>query len=408
MNQYNYQSQKFYELLKRLQQEPANGILYVSSQIDSNRVLSSILAWKNGEIVYGNSKILTAQEIAKQLLHKLNPKMAPSALKFVMSKTNASSSARKLLSLLTRVKALKWEQIEASIQTQVASLIEQISLYPGKARLDDSQNIELSFGPDEHGLDWSNLHQELKQRQEKWDTFAPEIPSPDAIPQTQSQKLVTIDKDSIREHIQKYVDGKRSLIEIANQLNKDPLNIARSYYSWVQSGWISFATNDPSNSQKEQLEVSSSKPNSSNSSNSSNSLNSSKSSQNLPIILSVDDSLIVQASIKRALQDDYKVLLSDNAVEALKILNNNKVDLLLLDVTMPDIDGLEMCKTLRKIPKFRQLPIVMVTARDTLIDKMKGQIAGTNHYLTKPFDNEKLREVINKYIGTNNQSQISA
>ena len=408
MNQYSYQSQKFDELLKQLQKEQVSGILYVSSQIDSDnhakhatgeRILSNILVWKNGAIVYGNSKILNSQEIAKQILSKLNPKMAVTALRFAMTKTNASSSAREFLSLLTRIKALKWEQIEAFIQTQVASLIEQTSLYPGTARLENNQHIDLSFGRDGHSLDWSNLDQELKQRQQKWNAFAPEIPALSAIPKALSQNLATIDKDSIREHIQKYVDGKSSLIEIANKLNKDPLNIARSYYSWVGSGWISFATNSPSDSQKEQLEVSSPKLSSS---------NSLASSQDLPIILSVDDSLIVQASIKRALKDDYKVLLSDNAVEALKILNNNKVDLLLLDVTMPDIDGLEMCKTLRKIPKFRSLPIVMVTARDTLIDKMKGQIAGTNHYLTKPFDNEKLRGVINKYIGTKNNSQKSA
>lgn len=69
---------------------------------------------------------------------------------------------------------------------------------------------------------------------------------------------------------------------------------------------------------------------------------------------------------------------------------------------MPDIDGLEMCKTLRSIPKFRNLPIVMVTARDTLVDKMKGQIAGTNRYLTKPFDTEKLLAVIGEFLGNGN------
>lgn len=65
---------------------------------------------------------------------------------------------------------------------------------------------------------------------------------------------------------------------------------------------------------------------------------------------------------------------------------------------MPDVDGLEFCKTIRQMSKFRDLPIVMVTARDGLIDKMKGQIAGTNKYLTKPFQPEELQEVVKKYI----------
>jgi CheY-like chemotaxis protein len=121
-------------------------------------------------------------------------------------------------------------------------------------------------------------------------------------------------------------------------------------------------------------------------------------SQELPTILSVDDSPIVQTMIKRSLGDRYNVLLASNAVDALNLLNTKPVALLLLDVTMPDIDGLEMCRTVRSIPKFRDLPVVMLTARDGLVDKMKGQIAGTNRYLTKPFDKEKLLEVVGEFV----------
>jgi twitching motility two-component system response regulator PilG len=65
---------------------------------------------------------------------------------------------------------------------------------------------------------------------------------------------------------------------------------------------------------------------------------------------------------------------------------------------MPDIDGLDFCKTIRKIPKFKDLPVIMVTARDGFVDKLKGQIAGTNKYITKPFQPEELLEIVNKYI----------
>ncbi len=75
---------------------------------------------------------------------------------------------------------------------------------------------------------------------------------------------------------------------------------------------------------------------------------------------------------------------------------------------MPDIDGLELCRTVRSMPQFRNLPIVMVTARDGLVDKAKGQISGSTEYLTKPFGVEKLRAVVGKYlsvgIASNTQS----
>ncbi|MEL6910573.1 MAG: response regulator, partial [Cyanobacteria bacterium J06598_4] len=120
--------------------------------------------------------------------------------------------------------------------------------------------------------------------------------------------------------------------------------------------------------------------------------------QNFPTVLSVDDSAIIQTTIKRALQDDYNVLLAGKAADALEILKEVQVELMLLDLTMPDVDGLEFCKTVRAIPQFRDLPIVMVTARDGLVNKMKGHIAGTSKYLTKPFKADELREVVRQYI----------
>ena len=66
---------------------------------------------------------------------------------------------------------------------------------------------------------------------------------------------------------------------------------------------------------------------------------------------------------------------------------------------MPEIDGLELCRTVRSIPQFRDLPIIMVTARDGFFDKVKGKFAGSSDYLTKPFDAEQLRQIVAKYIG---------
>ena len=76
----------------------------------------------------------------------------------------------------------------------------------------------------------------------------------------------------------------------------------------------------------------------------------------MPTVLSVDDSAIIQVSIKRALQENYNVLLAGKAEEALDILKEVQVELMLLDLTMADVDGLEFCKTVRAIPEFKDLP----------------------------------------------------
>ncbi|WP_071515153.1 response regulator [Geitlerinema sp. PCC 9228] len=115
-------------------------------------------------------------------------------------------------------------------------------------------------------------------------------------------------------------------------------------------------------------------------------------------VLAVDDSPIMHEMVKRALDDCYRVLATDNAVDALSIIYHEQVDVLLLDVSMPGIDGLEMCRTVRNLPQFQNLPIIMLTARDGHFDKVQGRLAGATEYLTKPFNAEQLREAIAKCL----------
>lgn len=117
-----------------------------------------------------------------------------------------------------------------------------------------------------------------------------------------------------------------------------------------------------------------------------------------PTLLAVDDSTLMQELIKQAMANDYKVLVADNAADALSLIYKHLVAILLLDVSMPGVNGLELCRTLRTLPQFRNLPIVMLTARDTVFDKVQGRLAGATEYLTKPFNAEQLRGVCSKLL----------
>lgn len=114
-------------------------------------------------------------------------------------------------------------------------------------------------------------------------------------------------------------------------------------------------------------------------------------------ILAVDDSPVGQATIKRALGNEYRVLVKDNALDALSLIYHEPIAVLLLDVSMPEIDGLELCRTVRNLPQFQTLPIIMITARDKAFDKVKGRMAGATEYLTKPFDAQELRQIVDRY-----------
>ncbi len=101
-------------------------------------------------------------------------------------------------------------------------------------------------------------------------------------------------------------------------------------------------------------------------------------------ILIVDDEELLVKGIKFNLQNDgYEVLAGYNGREAIEMAKNQDVSLIVLDVMMPEVDGLEAC---RKIREFSDVPIIMLTARTEDMDKLLGFEQGADDYLTKPFN----------------------
>lgn len=118
--------------------------------------------------------------------------------------------------------------------------------------------------------------------------------------------------------------------------------------------------------------------------------------QKISTVLTVDDSIVVHQLVKRALEPAYRVLVVDNAVDALSLVYHESISVLLLDVLMPGVDGLNFCRTLRSLPQFQNLPVVMVTSKDSPFDRVQGRMAGATEYLTKPFDPDQLRQVVGR------------
>jgi two-component system response regulator MprA len=106
-------------------------------------------------------------------------------------------------------------------------------------------------------------------------------------------------------------------------------------------------------------------------------------------ILVVDDDAAVRESLRRALQlEAYDVELATDGLDALERLERNGVDAVVLDVSMPKLDGLEVARRLRR--DGNRLPILMLTARDEVSDRVAGLDAGADDYVVKPFALEEL------------------
>ncbi|KOS30875.1 DeoR faimly transcriptional regulator [Bacillus anthracis] len=101
-------------------------------------------------------------------------------------------------------------------------------------------------------------------------------------------------------------------------------------------------------------------------------------------ILIVDDEKEIRNLIAIYLKNEgYKVLKAEDGEEALQLIEQNEVDLIILDIMMPKIDGIEMCM---KIREEKEMPIIMLTAKTQDIDKILGLTIGADDYITKPFN----------------------
>src|SRR6056297_2445787 len=107
-------------------------------------------------------------------------------------------------------------------------------------------------------------------------------------------------------------------------------------------------------------------------------------------ILVVDDEKHIRDLIKFNLDKaGFQVLTAADGKEALKILNNN-VDLIVLDLMLPEIDGLEVCRKMRADDKLKNIPIIMLTAKGEEVDRILGLEMGADDYMTKPFSPREL------------------
>ena len=97
---------------------------------------------------------------------------------------------------------------------------------------------------------------------------------------------------------------------------------------------------------------------------------------------------------------DYgvEVLIAEDGESALRILKNSIPDLILLDILMPDMDGYELCKKIKKMPKIKNVPVIFMSALSETVDKVKAFEAGGVDYITKPFQYDELKERVKTHL----------
>jgi two-component system, OmpR family, alkaline phosphatase synthesis response regulator PhoP len=117
-------------------------------------------------------------------------------------------------------------------------------------------------------------------------------------------------------------------------------------------------------------------------------------------VLIVDDDEMVRMALVELLRPEGYILdEAGSGKEALIKIDENKYDLMMFDMIMPEIDGIELCKRVRAMEQYKEIPIVFLTAKSREQDKLKGIEAGANLFLSKPISPEKLLTIISDTVG---------
>jgi len=170
-----------------------------------------------------------------------------------------------------------------------------------------------------------------------------------------------------------------SLYELADQTGLEPVQLAEWLYPYISAGVVKAVIDSPI--QKPEV------------------------LSNKPLIACVDDSKAVQRQVKTILEmAGYAVVNITDPATLLSTLIKQKPMLILMDINMPEIDGYELTSIVKRSQKLRDIPVVMLTGRDGLIDRMRAQFVGAVDFLTKPVEPDRLVTLVNQLTKTKSQA----
>lgn len=125
-------------------------------------------------------------------------------------------------------------------------------------------------------------------------------------------------------------------------------------------------------------------------------------------IIVVDDSVGIQRVTRSLLETaGYEVEIATDGFEALSRIVEFRPHMILIDVTIPRINGYQVCAVIKQNPMFADIPIILLGTKDRLYDRVRGRVVGANQYLLKPFSRDELLEVIERHVGDKSREIIT-
>jgi len=120
----------------------------------------------------------------------------------------------------------------------------------------------------------------------------------------------------------------------------------------------------------------------------------------------IDDSNTIRRSAEIFLmQAGCQVILAENGFDALSKISDHQPDVIFVDIMMPRLDGYQTCALIKKNGKHKSTPVIMLSSKDSLFDRARGRMVGSDEYLTKPFSKDSLLRAVEVHLAASNATQ---
>ncbi len=115
-------------------------------------------------------------------------------------------------------------------------------------------------------------------------------------------------------------------------------------------------------------------------------------------VMVIDDSNTIRRSAEIfLLKTGCEVILAEDGFDALAKITDHQPQVIFVDIMMPRLDGYQTCALIKKNPRLRETPVIMLSSKDGLFDRARGRLVGSDEYLTKPFTKDTLLEAVRRH-----------
>ncbi len=115
-------------------------------------------------------------------------------------------------------------------------------------------------------------------------------------------------------------------------------------------------------------------------------------------VMVIDDSNTIRRSAEIfLLKAGCEVILAEDGFDALSKITDHHPQIIFVDIMMPRLDGYQTCALIKKNPRLREIPVIMLSSKDGLFDRARGRLVGSDEYLTKPFTKDTLLEAVRRH-----------